>query len=48
MRYDASEYIRKCDACAKRKTGHGVTAPLGEALVTHELLDLVSLDIVWP
>jgi hypothetical protein len=33
LRSDVSEFIRKCGACAKRKTGHRVTAPLGEALV---------------
>jgi len=46
MGNDLSVYIRKCDACAKRKTGHRVTTPLGEALVAHEFLDVVSLDIV--
>jgi hypothetical protein len=46
MGTDVSEYIRKCNACAKRKTGHRVTTPLGEALVAHEFLGVVSLDTV--
>jgi hypothetical protein len=48
LRGDVSEFIKKCDACAKRKTGHRVNAPLGEALVTREFLDVVSLDVVGP
>ena len=48
LRNDVSEYIKRCDACAKRKTGHRVVAPLGDALVAHEFLDVVSLDIVGP
>jgi len=48
LRNDVSEYIKKCDTCAKRETGHRVVAPLGDALVAHEFLDVVSLDIVGP
>jgi hypothetical protein len=48
LRNDVSEFIKKCDACAKRKTGHRVTAPLGEALVAREFLDVVSLDVIGP
>jgi len=48
QRNDVSEYIKECDACAERKTGHRVVAPLGDALVTHEFLDVVSLDILGP
>ena len=48
LRNDVSKYIKRCDACAKRKTGHRVVAPLGDALVAHEFLDVVSLDIVGP
>ena len=43
-----SEFIRKCKACEKRKTGHKVTAPLGDALEAHDFLDIVSIDIVGP
>jgi hypothetical protein len=46
MRDDIAEFIKRCDACAKRKIGHRVTAPLGEDLEAHEFLDVVSLDIV--
>ena len=48
LRNDVSEYIKRCDACAKRKTGHRVVAPLGDVLAAHEFLDVVSLDIVGP
>ena len=48
LRSDVSGYIKKCDACAKRKTGHRVVAPLRDALVACEFLDVVSLDIVGP
>jgi hypothetical protein len=48
MRNDVVEFIRGCEACAKRKTGHRIKAPLGEALEAHEFLDVVSLDIVGP
>ena len=48
LRNDVSEFIKGCEACAKRKTGRRVTAPLGEALEAHEFLDVVSLDIVGP
>jgi hypothetical protein len=48
MRSDVTEFIRRCEACAKRKTGHRLTAPLGEALKASEFLDVVSLDIVGP
>ena len=41
-----SRVFRKCDACAKRQTGHSVSAPSGEALVSHEFLDVVSLVFV--
>ena len=47
LRSDVSEFIKKCDACAKRKTGRRVTTPL-EALVAREFLDVVSLDVVGP
>jgi len=43
-----SEFIGKCEACARRKTGHRVTAPLGDALVAHDFLDIVSLDVIGP
>jgi hypothetical protein len=45
---DVREYIRKCDACAKRKPGKRVRAPLGDQLEAKEFLDTVSLDIVGP
>jgi transposase InsO family protein len=45
---DVREYIRKCEACAKRKTGHKVTAPLRDQLDAKKFLDIVSLDIVGP
>jgi hypothetical protein len=48
LRSDLSAYIKRCDAYAKKKTGHRVVAPLGDALVAHEFLDVVSLDIVGP
>ena len=48
MRNDVSEYIKNCDACARKKTGHRVVAPLGDVLAAHEFLDVVSLDIVGP
>jgi hypothetical protein len=48
MRNDVLEFIRGCEACAKRKTGHRIKAPLGEALVAREYLEVVSLDIVGP
>ena len=48
LRSDVSELIGKCEACAKRKAGHRVTAPLEDALEAHEFLDIVSLDIVGP
>jgi len=46
MRNDTSECIRIFEACAKRKTVHRVAAPLREALVGHEFLDLVCLGAV--
>ena len=48
LREDVSEFIKKCEACAKRKTGHRIVAPLGDALTAQEFLDIVSLDIVGP
>jgi len=48
LRNDVSDFIKGCEACAKRKTGRRVTAPLGEALEAHKFLDVVSLDIVGP
>jgi hypothetical protein len=48
LRSDVSAYIKKCDACAKRKTGYRVVAPLGDTLMAYEFLDVVSLDIVGP
>lgn len=39
---DAREYIRTCDACAKRKRGHKVTAPLDDQLEAKECLHVVS------
>jgi hypothetical protein len=48
LRKDESEFIGKCDACAKRKTGRRVIAPMGEAIVAKEFLDVVSLVIVGP
>ena len=32
----------------KRKTGHRVTATLGDQLEAKEFLDIVSLDVVGP
>jgi hypothetical protein len=46
MRRDVKEYIKVCDACANRKTGHRIHAPMGEALEANEFLDVVSLDVV--
>jgi hypothetical protein len=46
MRNDVSIFIKNCDACARRKTGHRAVAPLGESLEANEFLDVVSLDIV--
>jgi hypothetical protein len=48
LREDVSEFIKKCEACAKRKTGHRIVAPMGDALTAQEFLDIVSLDIVGP
>ena len=48
MRQDVTEFIKGCDSCARRKTGHKVKAPLGEIPVATEFLDVVSLDIVGP
>jgi hypothetical protein len=45
---DVREYINACEACAKRKTGNRVTAPLGDSLEANEFLDVVSLDVVGP
>jgi hypothetical protein len=45
---DVKEYIKRCDACAKRKTGNRVTAPLGDQLEAKEFLDIASLDVVGP
>ena len=48
LREDVSAFIKECEACAKRKTGRKTVAPLGEAQVAYEFLDVVSLDIVGP
>jgi hypothetical protein len=48
LKRDVKDYIKACDACAKRKTGHRIHAPLGDALEAHEFLDVVSLDVVGP
>lgn len=48
MNRDVREYIKACDACARRKTGKAGHAPLGDALEAHEFMDVVSLDIVGP
>jgi hypothetical protein len=45
---DVREYINACEACAKRKTGNKVIAPLGDSLEANEFLDVVSLDVVGP
>ena len=45
---DVREYIRQCDACARRKTGSRINAPLGDQLEAKEFLDIVSLDVVGP
>ena len=45
---DVREYIRKCDACARRKTGNRINAPLGDQLEAKEFLDIGSLDVVGP
>jgi len=46
IRQDVIKFIRECDECARRKTGHKAKAPLGEILVTKEFFDIASLDIV--
>lgn len=48
LRSNVSEYIKKFNACTKRKTWHRVVASLGDALLAHEFLDVVSLNIVGP
>jgi len=48
LRDDVAEFIKRCYACAKRKRGHRLTAPLGEAVGVREFLDVVSLDVVGP
>jgi hypothetical protein len=48
LRRDVSGFIKGCVACAQRKTGHRMTAPLGEDLDARDFLDIVSLDIVGP
>jgi hypothetical protein len=45
---DVLEFIKCCDACAKRKAGRGIMTPLVKALVAREFLDVISLDIVGP
>ena len=35
---DVTDYINACEACAKRKTGTKITAPLGESLDAREIL----------
>jgi hypothetical protein len=45
---DVREYINACEACAKRKTGNRIVAPLGDSLEANEFLDVVSLDVVGP
>jgi hypothetical protein len=45
---DVKTYVRKCEACAKRKTGRKIIAPLGDQLDAREFLDVVSLDVVGP
>lgn len=40
--------MKECGACARRKTGHRITAPMGDFLVANEFLDVVILDIVGP
>jgi hypothetical protein len=47
LRKDVSEYIKRYEACAKR-IGHTFVVPLGDPLMAHEFLDVVSLDIVGP
>ena len=42
LREDVSTFIKKCDVCAKRKTGRRVIAPLGESIVAQEFLDVVG------
>jgi len=39
LRDDVSEFIRKCDACARRNTGSKIKAPMGEAVEAQEFLD---------
>jgi hypothetical protein len=48
MRNEVTEFITGYDACSRRKTGHRSKAPLGDTIVAHEFLDVVSLDIVGP
>ena len=48
LRDDVSAFIKRCDSCEKRKTGRRTIAPLGEALVAREFLDVVFFDVVGP
>ena len=48
MRQDVTDFIKRCDACLRRKTGHKIKALLGDVLKAAEFLDVVSLDIVGP
>ena len=48
MRKDVTEFIKRCEACAKRNAGHRTTTPLGQSLEAREFLDVVSLDTVGP
>ena len=48
MRKDVTEFIKRCEACAKRNAGHRTTTPLGQSLEAREFLDVVSLDTVVP
>jgi hypothetical protein len=45
---DVRDYINACEACAKRKTGTRIVAPLRDSLEANEFLDVVSLDVVGP
>jgi transposase InsO family protein len=45
---DVRDYINACEACAKRRTGNRIVAPLGDSLEANEFLDVVSLDVVGP
>jgi hypothetical protein len=48
MRQGITNFIKVCTHCVQSKTGHMARAPLGEAPMATEFLDVVSLDVVGP